>query len=303
MLLFSQRCLHNCHFIPSWNTKTEKVTWALFGDVYEDEPCDKAFGFLCLAPWWLCSLSITHEHPYLNWSATCLSWVTRLLRQMTGHREHPRVQQQHTQPQRSHLKLRGIVRRSTSFTSLTVCLNSSWANLACSAWGNSVSNLLLNPNLKAKRCLFLTTIRLEEWKTCYIVTDPVPLMITGWGVGASITDSLSLSTSCSATSSSMSNTRSSVAVAISMCTLANIHAKLPSHHTSHAMPGKRSKISSGNQAKNGTRERKRGTSCQSACWVWWSRELGTTLTWNETGYSEHVNQQFREIEERGGAPG
>lgn len=69
---------------------------------------------------------------------------------MTGHREHPRVQQQHTQPQNNHLTLTGKVFFSTLFTLITVALNSSGATRDMRPLGNSDSKRLLRPNLKEK---------------------------------------------------------------------------------------------------------------------------------------------------------
>lgn len=69
---------------------------------------------------------------------------------MTGHREHPRVQQQHTQPQNNHLTLTGKVFFSTLFILITVALNSSGATRDMRPLGNSDSKRLLRPNLKEK---------------------------------------------------------------------------------------------------------------------------------------------------------
>lgn len=70
---------------------------------------------------------------------------------MTGHREHPRVQQQHTQPQNNHLTLTGKVFFSTLFILITVALNSSGATRDMRPLGNSDSKRLLRPNLKEKK--------------------------------------------------------------------------------------------------------------------------------------------------------
>lgn len=70
---------------------------------------------------------------------------------MTGHNEQPSVQQQHTQPQNNHLTFTGIVFFSTLFTRDTVALYSSGATRDTRPFGNSKSNLLLNPNLKNKK--------------------------------------------------------------------------------------------------------------------------------------------------------
>merc|ERR1719319_1003953 len=71
---------------------------------------------------------------------------TRLLRQMTGHMEQPRGQQQHRHPQNSHLTLTGRVFLRVTFTRVTVALNSSGATLAWRRFGKSTSNLLDRPN-------------------------------------------------------------------------------------------------------------------------------------------------------------
>ena len=73
--------------------------------------------------------------------------LTRLERQITGHIEHPRVQQQHKHPQNSHLTLIGKFFLKVTLTLVTVALNSSGATRACSPEGNSVSNRLDKPNL------------------------------------------------------------------------------------------------------------------------------------------------------------
>lgn len=75
---------------------------------------------------------------------------TLLLRQITGHKEHPKVQQQHTQPQNSHLTLTGKVFFNTLFILITVALNSSGATLDTRPLGNSDSKRLLRPNLSNK---------------------------------------------------------------------------------------------------------------------------------------------------------
>jgi hypothetical protein len=71
-----------------------------------------------------------------------------LLKHITGHREHPKVQQQHTQPQKSHLTFIGRVFFRTEFIRWIVALYSSGATLLSSKGGNSGLNLLLKPNLK-----------------------------------------------------------------------------------------------------------------------------------------------------------
>ena len=73
---------------------------------------------------------------------------TLLDKQMTGHIEHPKVQQQQRQPQKSQRTLTGRFFRRVTLTLVTVALNSSGATRACNPEGNSVSNRLDNPNLK-----------------------------------------------------------------------------------------------------------------------------------------------------------
>jgi hypothetical protein len=69
---------------------------------------------------------------------------------MTGHREHPSVQQQQTQPQKSHFTFTGRVFLRMLFTRITVALYSSGATRDTKPFGNSASNLLLRPNLQNK---------------------------------------------------------------------------------------------------------------------------------------------------------
>ena len=73
--------------------------------------------------------------------------LTLLDRQMTGHIEHPKVQQQHRQPQNSQRTLIGRFFRNVWLTRVTVALNSSGATRACNPEGNSVSKRLDKPNL------------------------------------------------------------------------------------------------------------------------------------------------------------
>lgn len=110
--------------------------------------------------------------------------LTLLLRQTTGHREHPSVQQQQMHPQKSHFTLTGSVFRSTELTLWSVSLNSSGATFPVSADGNSISNLLLNPNLKTNKVIreWIITKRGILTKTksdTYTVTFPAPRMATG----------------------------------------------------------------------------------------------------------------------------
>lgn len=75
-------------------------------------------------------------------------FVTFLLKHITGHNEHPRVQQQQIHPQKSHRALTGKVFFRTAFTRLMDALNSSGATRDVSVDGNSVLNRLLSPNLE-----------------------------------------------------------------------------------------------------------------------------------------------------------
>ena len=89
-------------------------------------------------------------------------------RQITGHIEHPRVQQQHRHPQNSHLTLTGKFFRKVTLTLVTVALNSSGATRACSPEGNSVSNRLDKPNLCEEKhiyeyLIFVNTIFTEKF--------------------------------------------------------------------------------------------------------------------------------------------
>ena len=79
------------------------------------------------------------------------SLLTLLDRQMTGHIEHPKVQQQHRQPQNSQRTLTGRFFRKVTLTRVTVALNSSGATRACNPEGNSVSKRLDKPNLSEKK--------------------------------------------------------------------------------------------------------------------------------------------------------
>lgn len=104
-----------------------------------------------------------------------------LLRQMTGHKLKPSVQQQQRQPQRSHRTLTGNVFLRQLFTRLILALNSSGATFPVSAEGNSDSNLLLSPNT---------------------VTWPDPRTTTGSGAYLRSCSSAALSSSSSSSSSS-----------------------------------------------------------------------------------------------------
>lgn len=98
---------------------------------------------------------------YLNYmcssssSSLLKSELTLLLRQITGHREHPSVQQQHMQPQNNHLTLTGSVFLSTLLIRATVAWYSSGATRDCSPDGNSPLKRLLRPKLKQHNIKFI----------------------------------------------------------------------------------------------------------------------------------------------------
>lgn len=107
--------------------------------------------------------------------------LTLLLRQTTGQREQPNVQQQHKQPQNSHFTLTGRAFFSTEFILWRVSWYSSGATLPVRAQGNSTSKRLLNPNLWKT---FLTTPfqivqKVKKRSPTHTVTFPAPLTITG----------------------------------------------------------------------------------------------------------------------------
>ena len=97
------------------------------------------------------------------------SLLTLLDRQMTGHIEHPKVQQQHRQPQNSQRTLTGRFFRKVTLTRVTVALNSSGATRACNPEGNSVSKRLDKPNLFAKKTWKLLS-RKKSWKSQWFCT-------------------------------------------------------------------------------------------------------------------------------------
>lgn len=70
---------------------------------------------------------------------------------MTGQREQPRVQQQQTQPQKSHLTFRGRVFFNMPLMRPMVALNSSGATRESKPQGNSTLKRLLRPKLQNKR--------------------------------------------------------------------------------------------------------------------------------------------------------
>jgi hypothetical protein len=74
--------------------------------------------------------------------------LTLLLKHITGHREQPNVQQQQTQPQKSHFTLTGSVFLSNPFIRIMVALYSSGAIRDTRPLGNSELKRLLRPNLE-----------------------------------------------------------------------------------------------------------------------------------------------------------
>lgn len=100
--------------------------------------------------------------------------LTRLLKHITGHNEQPRVQQQHMQPQNSHLTFSGSVFFNTLFIRWIVALNSSGATRDTKPAGNSTLNRLLKPNLKEKfsNVMFSSTLK-ETLANLMILTWPL----------------------------------------------------------------------------------------------------------------------------------
>lgn len=76
--------------------------------------------------------------------------LTLLLKHITGHREHPRVQQQHTHPQNSHFTLTGSVFLRTVLMRRMVALNSSGATRDTRPAGNCTLKRLLRPKLESE---------------------------------------------------------------------------------------------------------------------------------------------------------
>jgi len=93
-----------------------------------------------------CNPSLWYKWEFSQSSNFSSWWRVLLDKHITGHIEHPSVQQQQRQPQKSHLTLMGKFLRSVTLTRVTVALNSSGATRACSPEGNSVSKRLDKPN-------------------------------------------------------------------------------------------------------------------------------------------------------------
>ena len=79
-----------------------------------------------------------------------MTLLTLLERHITGHMEHPKVQQQQRHPQKSQRTFTGRFFLRVTLTLVTVALNSSGATLACNADGNSVSKRFESPNLQRR---------------------------------------------------------------------------------------------------------------------------------------------------------
>jgi len=120
------------------------------------------------------SPSFSYNRLFSHSSAFSMEFLVRLERQTTGHRLQPRVQQQHKQPQNSHLTLTGSVFLRTVFIRPMVALNSSGATRPVRLVGNSVSNRLLKPNT---------------------VTFPPPLIMMGSGTVTQSASPISVSSS------------------------------------------------------------------------------------------------------------
>lgn len=86
--------------------------------------------------------------------------LTLFDKHITGHMEHPRVQQQQRQPQKSHRTLTGKDLRKVTLIRVMVALNSSGATRACRAGGNSVSKRLDSPNLQFKSSFYSPMLRM-----------------------------------------------------------------------------------------------------------------------------------------------
>ena len=95
----------------------------------------------------MCKLSAFENVPFPP-SLPYTYLLTLLERHITGHMEHPNVQQQHKHPQKSQRTLIGRFFLNVTLTLVTVALNSSGATLACNADGNSVSKRFESPNLQ-----------------------------------------------------------------------------------------------------------------------------------------------------------
>lgn len=107
-----------------------------------------------------CKPNLWYKWLFSQSNTFSIEWRVLLLRQTTGQREQPRVQQQHIQPHRSHFTFTGSAFFRVLLMRNIVSLNSSGATFPVSEVGNSTSNLLLRPN---------------------IVTFPAPLIMIGSG--------------------------------------------------------------------------------------------------------------------------
>jgi len=130
--------------------------------------------------------SLLYKCVFSQSSVLSMARTVFLLRQTTGHKEQPSVQQQNMHPQNNHRTFTGILFRSMLLIRTMVSLNSSGATFPTNCDGNDASNRLLRPNT---------------------VMWPHPLIITGSGPagGATTLESRTSITSSSATRSITSN--------------------------------------------------------------------------------------------------
>lgn len=95
--------------------------------------------------------------------------LTLLLKHITGHREHPSVQQQQTHPQNSHFTLTGSVFLRTALMRRMVALNSSGATRDTRPAGNCTLKRLLKPNLESE-CIDRKRTRLLTLLLCEVTS-------------------------------------------------------------------------------------------------------------------------------------
>lgn len=126
-----------------------------------------------------CRPSLWYNRLFSHSNNFWIDLLVLLLRQITGHRLQPTVQQQHRQPHKSHFTLTGKFFFKQAFTLLMLVLNSSGATFPVRTEGNSLSNLLLNPNT---------------------VMCPAPRIITGSGQYLARCSSLTIRSSSSSNS-------------------------------------------------------------------------------------------------------
>lgn len=111
---------------------------------------------------------------------------TFLFKHITGHRETPTVQQQHTHPQTKNRRFTGKAFFRTLLMRLIVALNSSGATLDCNPDGNSVLKRLLSPNLEKKVCVRMISLftfppaRKQKEKKTSSMIQVYWLLLTPW---------------------------------------------------------------------------------------------------------------------------